>query len=1169
MVPGAIDFTIERQRHAGFVGRRELLAQLDQLLIDDRRDRWVVVTGGPGMGKSAVLTAWLARREGAGDAVPHHFIRRGYAKWDDPATLVGSLVAQIDTRIPGQREAEADMGQAPAERLTTALVRVSQHQLVPRGERLVLLIDALDEFDAPAELLNGDPLAAFLPYKLPRGVSILCASRPRHPYVDALEERGELVQICLDDAPSFADNTATVRAYWDHAAPGLGLDVQFINQAVERASGNLQHAVSLRRRLEGLAPAQRRVEDIPRGLASLIERAWDRISVDLPVASGLGILCAAREALSLDELGRVAGWLGAGQRKTFIRGARELLVESQRPGNVPEYRLQHDAIRAHIAGAVGADALAEYHRALAQKVASWPAGQDAFARRYALRHALLHRAEAGEWADAWRIASDMSFLEAKCRELGAGDAEADVARTADRCRASSGGAFGKRFDDLVRAMGRESHWLHTAPDATAALVWNRLRLLGWETSELESQLRVPERVEFLRVRHAATRESPALIRDLAGHTDSVNACAVTPDGRHVVSASDDRTLKVWELASGRAVATLKDHPDLVTACAVTPDGRHVVSASEDRTLRVWELASGRAVATLKGHTSLVTACAVTPDGRHVVSASFDKTLKVWELASRRAVATLRGHTDSVTACAVTPDGRHVVSASYDHTLKVWELATGRAVASLQGHTRWVIACAVTPDGRHAVSASYDHTLKVWELASRRAVATLWGHIGPVTACAVTPDGRKVVSGSDDHTLKVWELASGCAVATLQGHTGWVGACAVTPDCRHAISASKDKTLKVWELASGRAVAAPPGHILSVTACAVTADGRHAVSASEDKTLKVWELASGRTAATLQGHSDGVTACAMTPDGRQVLSASRDKTLRVWDLASAREVAALQGHTSWVHACVVTPDGGHAISASEDKTLKVWELASACAVATLQGDTHGVTACAVTPDGRSVISASYDQTLKVWELASGHQVATLRGHTGPVTACAVTPDGRPEISASYDNTLKLWELASGGVVATLQGHTDWVIACAVTLDGRRVVSTSEDQTLKVWDLSTGTCLVTHRGTGRYTAIGATTSTFIAGDAAGGVWFLDMPGLAPTRVTRPTSGDLLTRLSGILPAQFKEVLFRANVPAAHIPGDSAPQSMRAIDMIRYFEQRDEIEQLAEIIDEVACS
>src|SRR5262249_30924092 len=231
------------------------------------------------------------------------------------------------------------------------------------------------------------------------------------------------------------------------------------------------------------------------------------------------------------------------------------------------------------------------------------------------------------------------FLEPKCRELGVHDTESDVARTAARCRASGDEVHGERFADLARALGRESHWLRATPEVTAALVWNRLRRYGWTASDLDAQLRVPAAADILRVRHAATRESPALVRNLEGHTAWVSACAVTPDGRHVVSASGHQPLKVGELASGRAVATLEGHTSGVSACAVTPDGRHVVSASYDKTLKVWEVASGRAVATLEGHTARVRACAVTPDGRHVVSASGDKTLKVWELASGPTVAT--------------------------------------------------------------------------------------------------------------------------------------------------------------------------------------------------------------------------------------------------------------------------------------------------------------------------------------------------------------------------------------------------------------------------------------------------------------------------------------------------------------------------------------------------
>jgi hypothetical protein len=326
-----------------------------------------------------------------------------------------------------------------------------------------------------------------------------------------------------------ADNNATVRAFWERAVGPLGLDrrdredVRFVDEAVARAGGNVQHAVQLRKQLAALGPeqrrsAQRRIDDIPRGLEALIAQSWERIAVDPIVVHGLGILCAAREALSLDQLGAVAGWTGDAQRRVFVRGAMELLVETQRPDGTREYRLHHDAIRAHIAREIGSTTLSEHYYSVARRLASWPCPPHASSRRYALRHAVIHRAEAGDRVDAWRLAADVGFLEARCRELGVHDTEADVTRLAEHCLASGDEALGWRAEDLARALARESHWLRAAPEATPALVWNRLRRSGWSAEELDGQLRVSEGADFLRVRQVHVRESPALVRSFRSET---------------------------------------------------------------------------------------------------------------------------------------------------------------------------------------------------------------------------------------------------------------------------------------------------------------------------------------------------------------------------------------------------------------------------------------------------------------------------------------------------------------------------------------------------------------------------------------------------------------------------------------------------------------------------
>ena len=299
----------------------------------------------------------------------------------------------------------------------------------------------------------------------------------------------------------------------------------------------------------------------------------------------------------------------------------------------------------------------------------------------------------------------------------------------------------------------------------------------------------------------------ASVRTLQGHTGGVDSVAVSPDGRHIVSGSGDKTLRVWELGTGRCLHTLQGHTGGVDSVAVSPDGRHIVSGSGDKTLRVWELGTGRCLHTLQGHTGGVCSVAVSPDDWHIVSGSWDNTLRVWELGTGRCLNTLKGHTGGVYSVAVSSDGRHIVSGSGDKTLRVWELGTDRCLHALQGHTGGVCSVAVSPDGRHIVSGSWDKTLRVWKLGTGRCLHILQGHTGVVSSVTVSPDDWHIVSGSRDETLRVWELGTDRCLHALQGHTSWVSSVAVSSDGRHIVSGSLNNTLRVWRIYFDNACAA--------------------------------------------------------------------------------------------------------------------------------------------------------------------------------------------------------------------------------------------------------------------------------------------------------------------------------------------------------------------------
>ena len=292
-----------------------------------------------------------------------------------------------------------------------------------------------------------------------------------------------------------------------------------------------------------------------------------------------------------------------------------------------------------------------------------------------------------------------------------------------------------------------------------------------------------------------TQPGGALLKTLSGHTDivaGVNGVGVTPDGSLAVSASCDKTLKVWDVKSGKELKTLSGHTSVVCGVSVTSDGTLAVSASYDKTLKVWDLKSGKELRTLSGHTRGVAGVSVTPDGSLAVSASWDKTLKVWDLKSGKELKTLSGHNGGVNGVSMTPDGTLAlaVSASRDSILNAWDLKSGKELKILSKHTDFFYNVSLTADGSLAVSVSghgyWHYDLKVWDIRSGKELKTLIGHTDDVYCVSVTPDGSLAVSASDDKTLKVWDLRSGKELISFDcDEQMWC--CAITPDGRTIVA----------------------------------------------------------------------------------------------------------------------------------------------------------------------------------------------------------------------------------------------------------------------------------------------------------------------------------------------------------------------------------------------
>jgi WD40 repeat protein len=384
--------------------------------------------------------------------------------------------------------------------------------------------------------------------------------------------------------------------------------------------------------------------------------------------------------------------------------------------------------------------------------------------------------------------------------------------------------------------------------------------------------------------------------------------AFSPDGQHFAVSGAAGSLKVWELRSGRRVLTLRGHTDDITSAVYTADGRRIVTAGWDRTIKLWDVAQDAPdlwvgeFQRLLGHPSHVFRPAVLPGGKRAISGGDDGMIRVWDIASGHELRRWVGSDPQsdrlakIYGLAVTPDGERVVAGGDDSVIRVWEIESGRELRRIQSPGGAIFAIAITPDGRHAL-----------------------------TGGALTFDGRNWTSGPD-LDLHLWDLETGAEVRRFSGHGGGVWEVAISPDGRRAASASMDETVRVWDIDTGREVQRLDGHHASVIGVEFLPDGERLLSGGGDHHLRLWDIATGREIRRLDGPRGAVDGLAISPDGRHALSSGvLDHHLRLWDLDTGRELYRYEVPHVLLTRGTFTRDGRQAIWAGFDGTLRVWDI----------------------------------------------------------------------------------------------------------------------------------------------------------------------------------------------------------------------------------------------------
>jgi WD40 repeat protein len=590
---------------------------------------------------------------------------------------------------------------------------------------------------------------------------------------------------------------------------------------------------------------------------------------------------------------------------------------------------------------------------------------------------------------------------------------------------------------------------------------------------------------------------------LRGDPRQVNALALRFDDQRLATAGFDKTIHLWDLATGKLLATFPGHQGEIRCLAFRPDGKRLASAGNDKDIKVWDADTGKELLSLKGPTELVRAVVFSPDGKRLVSGGEDHSVRVWDAETGKELFTLPGHTGAVSSVAFHPEGKLLATASHDETIRIWDVDARKEVQVLRGHRGPVMSVAFAPDGNTLATGGGTFNqrgeVKLWQLGKDQAIRSHYWSTNRIQSVAFSRDG-KLAAGGRDGLIRVWDKSQTSEAMSFRGDPQQIHALIYTSQ-GNLLSAGRNGTVRVWNSTGGLETRRLHGHKLT-KALAFSKNSNSLASSGPSGlpglpgNVKLWDLVPGSEPLTLTVLDKGlILGLAFGLDDQVLAAACDDGWVRLLDLKAMKErlplfaastlgllssplgqgsllatpalllgetkkdLHLLEGHSGQVQAIAWSPDGKRLASGGVDSKVLLWEVQrkadGSLFVSTprvFSGHKEAVLAVAFSPDGTRLASGSADSTIRIWDVASGKS-DVLSGHTEGVNAVAFSPNNREVASGSDDTTVRIWDLKTKGV-RKLEGSLARVTSLAYDGTGLRLASGGFDKRVRLWDLVTG-------------------------------------------------------------------------------------------------------------------
>ena len=587
------------------------------------------------------------------------------------------------------------------------------------------------------------------------------------------------------------------------------------------------------------------------------------------------------------------------------------------------------------------------------------------------------------------------------------------------------------------------------------------------------------------------------------HSDAINDIVLGPDGTLLASASDDLTVRVWDVATGAQRHLFTGHTDLIWSVDFSPDGRSLISAGWDGDIHIWDLTTGTLARIIEADSTHLWMARFSPDGQRILSGGEEGIAKLWDARTGRLVRSFRGHTNRIYEVAFSPSGQFVLTGGEDGA-RLWSIAEEAPLYVLEEGVT-VGGVAFHPSGERFVTANRIGEVRVWETDNGQLLTEFFPHFSSSWFVTFSPDGETLVStervgnqeigmlaqwtpqtefmqsvefghqgmisavrfardgsfftAGDDGFIRHW-AATGDEIPFLAGHDGIAQDVVAIPNTVTALSMGTDGDAILWDLAAGQALRRYPGADLTQFASyflpfptarlALHPQQRQFAATTAQGGPVLWDLDSGRQLGQLpMSEDEPLSALAFNHDGSRLAASGYAGNFYVWEMQTGQRFTIPTDNDQLFDIAYVPPPVDEWITVGTHGLLCRWDANTQVQVDCFgPGGGWWLYTVAVSPDGRRVAISDHRGLVQLWELRTGILLKSWQMGEAAYSA-QFSADGRRILFATESGGLRQWDVEGGVEVEHYRGHNGVVTAAVYSADGETILSAGQDGTVRQW------------------------------------------------------------------------------------------------------------------------